>query len=463
MRLTAADIARIVGGAHRGDAGAEVSSFSIDSRTLQPGACFVALTDTRDGHDFVADAFGRGATVALVARPVSVPPGGAEVLVADPLRALGLLGAARREQLVGATVVGVTGSAGKTATKDLLAAALTSSRRVHASPLSFNNEAGLPLTLLSAADDVDVIVAEMGARFAGNITELCEIARPQVGIVTQIGLAHAGPLGGPAGIAAVKGELVEALPADGVAVLNADDPATPGLAARTGARVVTAGRSASPDTGVRLTGVTLDDELRPSFRLESSRGSFEVQLELRGEHQADNAALAAAAALELGAAPVEIADGFASVSGASWRMQVTRTTDELVIVNDAYNANPTAMTAALRAFGALQVPGRRIAVLGEMLDLGSEAATAHSDVGRQVAASGVHILVVVGRGLAPMANAARDAGDETLVVVEVDHVDAAHVEVAALLQPGDAVLVKASRAVGLERVAELLLTAGASS
>jgi UDP-N-acetylmuramoyl-tripeptide--D-alanyl-D-alanine ligase len=214
---------------------------------------------------------------------------------------------------------------------------------------------------------------------------------------------------------------------------------------------------------VRLTGVTLDDELRPSFRLESSRGSFEVQLELRGEHQADNAALAAAAALELGAAPVEIADGFASVSGASWRMQVTRTTDELVIVNDAYNANPTAMTAALRAFGALQVPGRRIAVLGEMLDLGSEAATAHSDVGRQVAASGVHILVVVGRGLAPMANAARDAGDETLVVVEVDHVDAAHVEVAALLQPGDAVLVKASRAVGLERVAELLLTAGASS
>ncbi|HEX6312878.1 MAG TPA: UDP-N-acetylmuramoyl-tripeptide--D-alanyl-D-alanine ligase, partial [Acidimicrobiia bacterium] len=265
MRLTAGEIAHATGGEVVGDPTVVAGSFSIDSRTLEPGACFVALVAERDGHDFVVDAFERGAVVAVVAREVDPGSGGRTLVrVDDTLAALGALGARARDRLAEATVVGITGSAGKTATKDLLAASVSRTHRFTASPVSWNNEAGLPLTVLAAELDTEVVVAEMGARAAGNIAELCAIARPHIGVITNIGLAHAGPLRGREGIAATKGELLEALPASGVAVLDAADELTPTLARRTVARVLLVGLLAQGDVDVSATEIVLDEELRPS-------------------------------------------------------------------------------------------------------------------------------------------------------------------------------------------------------
>jgi len=255
----------------------------------------VALVDVRDGHDFVGDAFARGATVALVTRAVPDPPpaGAAIVQVADAFAALAALGVAARERLGAAVVVGITGSSGKTGTKDLTAGALGRTFRVHASPGSFNNEIGLPVTLLGAPATTEALVLEMGARFPGNIAELCAIARPDVGVITNVGMSHAGLLGGPEGIARVKGELLEALTADGVAVLDAGDAATPGLVARTAARVLTVGVDLPADAVIApdlvASRVTLDGELRPSFVLESPWGSGTIHLVVRGAHQVVNA------------------------------------------------------------------------------------------------------------------------------------------------------------------------------
>jgi UDP-N-acetylmuramoyl-tripeptide--D-alanyl-D-alanine ligase len=455
VRLTAQEIADATGGEIRAGAPEVVaSSFSIDSRALEPGACFVALVAERDGHEFVKDAVRRGARVALVSRPVPPPPDCTVVQVPETWAALSDLGRAVRARLRDATVVGITGSVGKTATKDLLAAALRTSLRVTASPVSFNNEAGLPLTLLAAEQSTQVVVAEMGARFAGNIRDLCVIARPDVGVVTNVGLAHAGPLGGLAGIAHVKGELVEALPARGIAVLNGDDGPTRALAAHTSARVVLVGRA--DDAGIHVTDVNVDDQLRPSFRLEAANASILVRLALRGEHQVLNAALAGATALELGVAPAAVAAGLEQAQGAPWRMELARTADGITVLNDAYNANPASTSGALRSLARLPVDGRRLAVLGEMRELGDESADAHEAVGRLAQECGVDVLVVVGEAAGPIATGARVAGGPA-EVVEVSGADDARDALARRLRPGDVVLVKASRAVGLEQVAESLL------
>ncbi len=460
MRLSATEIAAATEGEIViGSTDAVAQSFSIDSRTLEPGGCFVALTAERDGHDFVADAFTGGATVAIVGRVVDIGDATeprALIRVADPLVALGALGALARDRLAGATVVGITGSAGKTATKDLLAAAIGRARRISASPVSFNNEAGLPLTLLGAEPDTEVVVAEMGARFAGNIADLCAIARPGVGVITNIGLAHAGLLGGRAGVAAVKGELLEALPADGVAVLDAGDEHTPELARRTQARVVRVTLGAVADAQVHATDVAIDEQLRPSFRLATPEGSVAVRLGVRGEHQVLNAAMAAAVALEVGVPLDEIAVGLAGAESAPWRMELTRTPRGVVVLNDAYNASPTSTTAALRALARLPVTGRRMAVLGEMRELGAEADAAHADIGRVAVECGVDVMVVVGAEARPVGTGARAAARGSVEVVDVTDAAAALDAVAQRAEPGDAVLVKASRAVGLERVAEAL-------
>jgi UDP-N-acetylmuramoyl-tripeptide--D-alanyl-D-alanine ligase len=460
MRLSAGEIAAATDGEIiAGAPDAVALSFAIDSRILEPGGCFVALTAERDGHDFVPDAFARGATVAIVGQVVALGAGvesGTLVRVADPLTALGALGTRARERLADATVVGITGSAGKTATKDLLAAATRTTRRVTASPVSFNNEAGLPLTLLAADPDTEVVVAEMGARFAGNIADLCAIARPRIGVITNVGLAHAGLLGGRAGVAAVKGELLEALPADGVAILDAADEHTPALARRTSARVLEVGLGTDVEAHVRATEVVLDKELRPSFRLITPAGSVTVRLRVRGEHQVLNAAMAAAVALEVDVPLDEIAAGLAQAESAPWRMELVQTAGGVVILNDAYNASPTSTTAALRALARLPVTGRRMAVLGEMRELGAEAAAAHSEMGRIAVECGVDVMVVVGREARPAGAGARAAARGGVEVVEVPDAAAALDAIARRAEPGDAVLVKASRAVGLERVAEAL-------
>jgi UDP-N-acetylmuramoyl-tripeptide--D-alanyl-D-alanine ligase len=453
VELTAAEIATVAGGrVVAGTPEARARSFTIDSRLLDRDAGFVALVAARDGHDFVADAWARHAAVAVVSQPVPAPPDGAAVVeVADGLDALAALGRHARDRLGPVPVVGITGSAGKTATKDLTVAALAPRRRVHASPSSFNNEAGVPLTLLGAPPGTEVVVIEMAARFVGNIVALTDIARPTIGVVTHVGLAHAGHLGGPDGIAAVKGELVEALPSDGLAILNADCPFVADLAARTDARVLRVGEA--PDADVRVVDLELDDDLRPRFTLATPWGSAPVTLALHGEHHAVNAAMAATVAGELGV-PIDVAAaGLRDARPAALRMQVVRTPRGVVLINDAYNSSPTSAAAALRALGRLVIAGRRIAVLGEMLELGPHGPDAHAELGALAAQVGVELLVTVGEGTSGIAATARAGG---IAVVEAPDPCAAGAIVAHETRPGDAVLVKASRAVGLERVAEAL-------
>jgi len=449
--VNASELAALVDGVIVGNPDAVITSFAIDSRVLEPGACFVALRDVRDGHDFTGDAFARGARVALVARAVDHPDDAALVVVDDPLDALARLAGQVRRAWADVTVVGITGSAGKTSTKDLTAAALAGGRQVHASFGSFNNEAGLPLTLLGAPAGTEVVVAEMGARFPGNIADLCAIAAPAIGVITHIGLAHAEHLGGRDGITKTKGELVEALPVGGTAVLNADDPATPALAARTAARVLTIG--AAPDADVRIVGLAVDADLRPRFTLESPWGTVDIALAVRGAHQAQNAAMGAAVALVVGVDPATVAAGLAAATTAAWRMQLTTSPGGIVVLNDAYNASPSSMQAALHALGDLPATGRRVAVLGDMLELGAHAEEEHAAIGALAATVGVDLLVAVGPHSAVTAAHAERAG---IVVLTASDRDQAHALVAANVQPGDAVLVKASRAVGLESVAEAL-------
>jgi UDP-N-acetylmuramoyl-tripeptide--D-alanyl-D-alanine ligase len=457
MRLTAAAIADATGGSLiTGAPDATAVSYTIDSRLATHDACFFALHGERDGHDFVEDAFERGATIAVVQHAVARPAGatgiGTIVRVAEPLRALQALGAHARARLADAVVIGITGSAGKTATKDLTAAAIGGARRVHASPGSYNNEAGLPLTLLGADEDIDVVVTEMGARFAGNIRELCDIARPSVGVITHVGMAHAEHLGGREGIARVKGELLEALPADGLAVLNAGCDATPGLLGRTVARVVLVGRDAAAD--VRIEAVRLDDELRPHFALATPWGRAEIDLTMRGEHQVENAAMAAAAALALDVPLDVVVAGLRDAHTAALRMEIVHTPAGVTLINDAYNSSPTSAAAAVRSLADLPVDGRRIAVLGAMLELGAHAESEHAALGALAASAGIDLLIAVGSPAASMAAGARRAGRGHLEVRAVPDAAAATAVLSAEVHAGDGVLVKASRAVGLERVAD---------
>jgi UDP-N-acetylmuramoyl-tripeptide--D-alanyl-D-alanine ligase len=457
VRLTLAEVAMATGGRVVGDPALAVEGAAIDSRTLAPGALFVAVVADRDGHDFVAAAIAAGAAAALVSRADALPPGAAGVVVDDTVDALGDLGRRARVRLGARPVIGVTGSSGKTSTKDLLAAALSTSRRVTASPASHNNELGVPTTLLSAGDDTDVVVCELGARGIGHITALCEVVRPTIGIITNVGTAHAEMYpDGVAGIARAKGELVAALAPEGTAVLNAGDPTTPELAARTPARVLTFGAAGAsgirPD--VAVVGLALDAELRSTFQLATPWGTAAVRLEVRGAHQALNAAAAAAAALAAGAPLDAVADGLAAARLSPWRMELTRTPAGVTVLNDAYNANPESVAAALDALAALVLPpsARRVAVLGPMAELGATAPAAHRAVGERAARLGVDELVVVGEAAAAVADGFAGAG-RALVVPDAA---AAVAALAGSLVPGDAVLVKASRVAGLEVVAQAL-------
>jgi UDP-N-acetylmuramoyl-tripeptide--D-alanyl-D-alanine ligase len=452
VQLTASDIARRCRGeVVAGDGDAVAESFAFDSRLVEAGACFVALRGNRDGHDFVADALASGATVAIVERVPALVHAGPEqaiVRVADPQAALRALARSVRDERRDLDVIAVTGSSGKTSTKDLLSAAFSTTGAVHANPDSFNNEVGLPLTLLGVDATTRYVVTEMGARFAGNITDLCDIAQPSVGIVTNVGLAHAEHLGGPEGVARVKAELVEALPHEGLAVLNGDDTWTRWMAERATCPVLTVGEAADAD--VRITAIRVSDDLRATCRV----GDLDVEVPLRGAHQVHNAAMAVVVARHFNIPPEDVAMGLAAARGSRWRMELERSTSGIAVLNDAYNANPASMEAAVRALAQLPVGGRRIAVLGEMRELGDFAQGAHRAIGELVAGLHIDVLVGVGEGGAAIAGAAH--GVDTVVVADAPAALDATVERA---RPGDAVLVKASRAVGLEVVAEKLLAA----
>jgi UDP-N-acetylmuramoyl-tripeptide--D-alanyl-D-alanine ligase len=452
MVMTADEIARRGGGVVVGDGGAEVDSWAFDTRRLEPGACFVALRGDRDGHDFVDAAFAAGARVAIVDRAfrASVPPGAHQALVHvdDPLRALQDVARAVRASRMDVQLVAVAGSTGKTSTKDILAATLAP-LACHANAESFNNEFGLPVTLCNMPTSARVAVTEMGERLPGDLALLCDIARPQSGVITNVGLAHAEHLGGYEGAAAVLGELMEALPGDGVAVLNADDEWTPRLASATGASVVTVGTAPAAD--YRIESVELDGHLRPSFRL----GPARFRVPLHGAHHVINAALAVAIAHRVfGMSFDEIAIQLAGASTGKWRMELLETDDAITILNDAYNANPTSMDAALTALAHLPQPGRRVAVLGDMRELGRHYDEAHRAVGVRAASLGLDVIIGVGPGGAVIARTARQRGAE---IELVDTAAAALDRVDAIVKTGDAVLCKASRAVGLEIVADGLV------
>jgi UDP-N-acetylmuramoyl-tripeptide--D-alanyl-D-alanine ligase len=367
----------------------------------------------------------------------------------------------------GLAVVGVTGSAGKTSTKDLIGGLLARHGPTVAPPNSFNNELGLPWTVLRADEHTRHLVLEMSARGVGHIAALTRIAPPRIGAVLNVGTSHLGEFGSREAIAQAKGELVEALPADGLAVLNADDPLVAAMAARTKARVAYVGRS--PDASVRAADVTVDDQARPAFRLVTPVGEADVTLRLHGDQHVGNALTAAAVALELGMDVPGIAAGLADARPVSRRrMEVVTRPDGVTVVNDAYNASPESMAAALRAVVAMAgngtgAPRRTWAVLGPMGELGDDSADVHNEVGGLAVQLGVDRLVVVGEQARALHDGAHLAGSRGRESVLVPDVDAAVALLGDELRPGDVVLVKAANAVGLWRLADLLLAAGGAA
>ncbi|MFV2213771.1 UDP-N-acetylmuramoyl-tripeptide--D-alanyl-D-alanine ligase [Actinomadura sp. LOL_016] len=428
----------------------------VDSRAAEPGALFAALPGERaDGHDFAPAALAAGAAGVLALRPVDGPA----VLVRDVREALGRLARGVLERLPDTTVAAVTGSAGKTSTKDLIAQVLGRAGPTVFPPGSFNNEIGLPLTVLRADAGTRHLVLEMGARGVGHIAYLTGIARPDVGVVLNVGTAHVGEFGGREMIAKAKGEMVEALAPGGTAVLNADDPLVGAMASRTAATVVTFGRS--PDATVRAADETLDERGRARFTLVTPEGSAPVVLRLHGSHAVPNALAAAAVARAAGLDPAGVAAALSEAEPASrWRMEVTETGGGVTVVNDAYNANPDSTRAAIDVLVHMARGRRAWAVLGEMAELGDSSAEEHAKIGEHVARSGVAGLIVVGANAAAMAEGAARAASWTGECVQVDDVGAAVAALSERLEPRDVVLVKGSRVAGMERVAEGVLAAG---
>jgi len=421
---------RLIGG------DAEFSGVTIDSREVAAGELFVAIDAERDGHDFAPSAIDRGAAGCLVARELDID---APMVVVDGDTGTALTRAATRLRSFGPElVVGVTGSVGKTSVKDLAAAALGAGLRTSASDKSFNNEIGVPLTLLNAPDDAEALVVEMGARGPGQIAELCAVARPRIGVVTRVAAVHTELFGDLDAVAATKGELIESLPRDGIAVLNAADDRVRAMASRTEAKVVLFGEGGD----IQARDIELDEQVRPSFEVVGEWGRTKVALPVSGAHQVQNALAALAVACCAGV-PLDVgAAGLANAVASPMRMAVHHLDSGATVIDDSYNANPTSMEAGLRALGALNAE-RRTAVVGTMAELGPDAERAHREIALSAEAAGIELIAV----------------DEPSYGVESVSDISSAVERLGTLGRGDAVLVKASRSAGLDRVVTSLLAA----
>ncbi|MEW2519479.1 UDP-N-acetylmuramoyl-tripeptide--D-alanyl-D-alanine ligase [Actinacidiphila alni] len=450
--LTAGGIAAVVGGTVSGDAAAEVRAPAVlDSRAAEPGGLFVAFAgEHTDGHDHAAAAGAAGATVVLGTRPTALPtvvvPDARAALQALAAHAVARLRAERDGRPGGLTVVALTGSQGKTSTKDLTAAVLATAGPTVATAGSLNNELGVPLTMLRADRNTRFLVLEMGARRVGDIAALTGLVAPDVAVVLNVGQAHLGEFGSRAAIARTKGELVRGLAPGGTAVLNADDPRVVAMRALTDGPVRTFGRAGHADVAVR--GLALDPLGQPSFTLRTADGSAPVALPFTGAHLALNASAAVAAALAVGV-PLDAAP--AALAGAAlskWRMELRGLACGARLLNDSYNANPDSTRAALDALAAV-AGGRRIAVLGEMLELGAESVAEHRAVG-EYAAARADVVAVVGAGALPIA-----AGAGARAVPLADRA-AAVTWLRARLRPDDVILVKGSRGARLNEVAAAL-------
>jgi UDP-N-acetylmuramoyl-tripeptide--D-alanyl-D-alanine ligase len=434
MRFMAADVANATSGALVGQ-NAHLSGVSFDSRTISPGQLFVPIVAQRDGHEFIERALKSGAGAYLTQHD---PVGRTAIVVDDTLSALLKLGAwarARLEPTVGSRVIGITGSVGKTSTKDFIAAALSSELVVSASEKSFNNDQGLPVTLLNAAENSQAVVLEMGMRGFGEITRLCSVGRPTIGVVTAVAAAHTERVGGIEGVARAKSELVQALPPSGFAILNADDERVRAMASLTKARVLTYGVDASAD--VRITKCELDEMARASVRAATPWGIVSWAMAVPGMHMAVNAAAAIAVAgvcgVNIDSAAAALEQSFVS----PMRMQVLTTDDGMTIINDAYNANPASMRAALDTLAGMKA-SRHLVIAGQMAELANSSAE-HSAIVEYAHSKKIEFI-------------ACETDNYAIPSCSID--DA--VKIARNGGSDVAILVKGSRVAALERVVQLL-------
>ncbi|SDS08746.1 UDP-N-acetylmuramoyl-tripeptide--D-alanyl-D-alanine ligase [Friedmanniella luteola] len=468
--LSVAEVAEVVGAElTAGDPDALVTSVVADSRAVVPGALFVALAGSRvDGHDLVVSSWRGGAVAALTGR--DVPPAPC-LPVDDQVTALGRVARRVVDRGVagGLQVVGITGSQGKTSTKDLLAQVLEGVGPTVAPVGNLNNELGVPLTVCRVEPGTRFLVAELGARGVGHIAYLCDVVAPRVGVVLNVGQAHVGEFGGQDAIARAKGELVEALPATGVAVLNAEDPRVWAMRSRTVAPVLAfAGSGGPPPPGgpaLWAEDLTADRLGRHAFALHArdaagATAAAPVVLRLTGRHQVPNAVAAAAAAVALGL-PLDVVAAALSAAGprSRWRMELHERADGVVVVNDSYNANPDSMRAAVGTLVELgrSTGGRTVAVVGDMLELGDSAEAEHADLGRHLAEHQVGRVLALGEHAGTVVRAAVEAGLPPGAATAPQDKEEALAVLRAELGPGDVVLVKASRGLALDTVAEALV------
>jgi len=440
----------------------KVRGIGIDSRNIADGDMFIPLRGRTDGHAYIGDALRNGASGYLVEKGVGDRgkltglKGTQYVIeVEDSLKALQDIAAYHRTRL-SAKVIGVTGSTGKTTTKDMLNCILTRKLNVVSTDKNYNNEIGVPLTILKADENAKVLVIEMAMRGIGQIKELAEIAKPDVGVVTNIGQAHMELLGSEEMIAQAKAELIEAIPENGVVVLNADDLWTPNISKSARARIVSYGITSGD---IRGSEIVVDDLGRASFRLNvyDDAIGYIVRLAVPGRHNVYNALAASTAALQAGLSIDDVRIGIADCRATAMRMEIFATDDNVVILNDAYNANPTSMQAALSTLMDIATEGRHIAVLGDMLELGNISSEAHKQIGEIVASLGVSILVAVGPESQIMADSAVKAGMPPKAVIACENSRTAAQVLKQLVTIGDVVLVKASRGVGLEEAVRAIV------
>jgi UDP-N-acetylmuramoyl-tripeptide--D-alanyl-D-alanine ligase len=447
-QLLAATGGRVLRGTPRGDE--RFSGGAFDSRILRPGEVFFALRDARDGHEFVADAFARGARAAVVERAVPAPEDALLVEVSQPLHALRRLAESLRDAHP-IPAVGITGNVGKTTTKEATAAALGARYRVLRTAASFNNEIGVPLTFLRLEPTHEVAVIEMGFYVPGEIADLCRLVRPRIGIITEIPAVpvHFARTPSVEAIAGGKAELIESLPEDGLALLNADSPRVRALANRTRARLVLFGES--QDAELRATDVRAEGLAGLRFTATYEGERVPVALPIPGRQLVPAALAALGAAHELGVPLAEAAVALGTLEQPAHRMEVRRGPG-VTVIDDSYNASPAAVHAALAVLR--DVPGRRIAVLGDMLELGSFSADAHEAAGQDAARS-TDALIGVGELARTMVDAARAAG--LAEAHRASDAGEALVLLRRLQRPGDTILVKGSHSLALDRLADALV------
>lgn len=458
ITITADKIAAITGGLLLGPGDVTIAGVSTDTRQIRPGDLFLALRGERyDAHDFLHQAVEAGAGALMVSRPLEAAPGVPVILVDDTLAGLQALAAHVRRQFT-IPVWGVTGSSGKTTTKDMVAAVLASGWQVLKTRGNFNNEIGLPLTLLDLTPQHGAAVVEMGMRGPGEIDALCRLARPTGAIINQIGVAHLGRLGSVENIARAKGEILEHVPAHGWALLPGANPLARAQAHRCKGQVLYFGLEPGLDIYAR-------DVCREGsgnrFQVVMGNKTCDIYLPLLGEHNILNALPAVGAGLLEGLTPAEVAAGLSRLVLSGMRTEILAA-GPYTIINDAYNANPDSTCAALQTLAEVAAGGdaqRKVAVLGDMLELGDEAGSGHRRVGAAAMQHGVGLLVTVGELSRETAAGARQAGGKPQTIISCARNDEALERLQQVLRPGDVVLVKGSRGMQMEQIVQGLLAA----